>query len=659
MPTDIRRQAIEYGEFLAATLARHPGIVSGKMEGPGSASMLAWRNPENIDTGYSGLLLLLIELYEQTREPRYLATITSSIDKLLVWCRENETTNYSLYAGRAGVVYILLRWYLITKDKELPTHCLELIRNANREYLHSKYTSNYLFDGRAGTLLVIIHLYGITQEPFLLEYINEFVHRILFQSQLLRAGICWASEEEINLGPSPGFAYGAAGIRYVLGHLDNYTRSADLRFVLAEADRFIAANFDKQTQIGDNPRREILNNATLQQYRHEWQKGNSKTRLPDHGWAEGSTGILFQSLQNTRLPATCAGDCNCGLVSKEHFRSNDLHSGLSGWSMYMLEKKCGNKKNTLLQHLAFSMHNGELNKNIDGGLLRGEAGLACFLLRATGNMQPDNILVPFLRFPMPARNEIDILIDRAAIKRNWLGRYYPRTIHLLQTIDNTGLTGYLETLPDSLCGELVRFGHFVKGLHLPPGKIGQLQCLLDLYELEKEKASFVLTHEISPFEMMMQEWKTRQEALEHLDKAESWLLDLQLSLSPHVKVLTSKWDWSFADDFDRIREDLSDNFKQQPSAFEYVVQVSRRGIVETPLKADSLLLHLFDKPARVHNVLSAIRQYVSTLSHETIQKMLNSNTGNSNMPELIEHLDEVALFRIRQWIYCGILTVNT
>jgi hypothetical protein len=183
--------------------------------------------------------------------------------------------------------------------------------------------------------------------------------------------------------------------------------------------------------------------------------------------------------------------------------------------------------------------------------------------------------------------------------------------------------------------------------------------LLDLYEFEKEKATYVLTHGISSYEIMMWEWKTHQEALEHLNKEGSWLLDLQLSLSPHIKVLTSKWDWSFANDFDRMREHLTDNFNQRPSAFEYIVQVSRRGIVETPLKADTLLLHLFDKPARVHNVLSAIRQYVSTLSHETLQKMLISNTGNSNVPELIEHLDEVVLFKIRQWIYRGVLTVNT
>jgi hypothetical protein len=481
-------------------------------------------NPENISTGYSGFLLLLIEFYEQSKEEKYLRPIKNAIEKLVTYCRENDTVNYSLYTGRAGVAYVLIRWYMITKDKGLLDHAIEIMTPADKEYLHSRYTTNYLFDGRAGTLLVIMQLYLIAKENFLLKYIELFAHKIICDSVLGKEGIHWTSEEEINEKPSCSVANGTAGIKYVLSLLNKYLRNSDLQFIIAEIDRY----------------------------------QENCTPAPEHN---GSTAEIK--------------------------------------------------------------------------------------------------MLPFVHPRNEERAGIDIPINSTEIKKSWLARYYPRTLHLLDKLVPGILVDYLQMPTHNITEELIRFGHFTRSINVPGAGAAAKACFMDLYELEKEKTNYFLTHNTSPYEVMTQELARHKEVLANLNKPGDWLLEQKLLISPDVRVLSSRWDWSFKNDFFEIKETMTENFKTSPANFEYIIQVARRAeLVEFPLSMDtSLLLNQFRQPKLVRQAMLEIKQYVHSLPGSLLQQMIFPITGNSDVQHFLAQLDNLALFRIRQWLYRGILLV--
>src|SRR5579872_3650834 len=119
---------------------------------------------ENIDTGTSGMLLLILDMYQRTQKPSYLAFANDAILRLVEWCRSHPTNNYALYTGRGGVAYLLIRRYMLDGDRSYLHLATELLKPANDRFLHSRYTTDYLYDGRAGTLLVLAYLYRMTGE---------------------------------------------------------------------------------------------------------------------------------------------------------------------------------------------------------------------------------------------------------------------------------------------------------------------------------------------------------------------------------------------------------------------------------------------------------------------------------------------------------------
>ena len=88
------------------------------------------------------------------------------------------------------------------------------------------------------------------------------------------------------------------------------------------------------------------------------------------------------------------------------------------------------------------------------------------------------------------------------------------------------------------------------------------------------------------------------------------------------------------------------------------IVLERGEVVEFGLKQDTLmLLELFKTPRPVRQALSAIKQYIRTLPEQTLRELLISLSESRNVQDFIEQSDNIALFKIRQWLCRGILSV--
>lgn len=192
---------------------------------------------EQIDTWVmSRDILVMVQLHRLSGDKRYLAAAGDRATRLMACCRETSSDNYSLYAGRSGVVYALLALYEANSDPLLLDNAIGLIKPANLNFLYSSYVTDNLYDGRAGTLLVLVYLYRISGEEFLLGYIEMFLSVILANASFSKDGLYWADTVDHRASPRTGFALGTAGIAYVLDWVRSHFKELELGVVIDGID---------------------------------------------------------------------------------------------------------------------------------------------------------------------------------------------------------------------------------------------------------------------------------------------------------------------------------------------------------------------------------------------------------------------------------------
>jgi len=645
---------------LAKEIGRHltEKIMGGKRESTG------W---ESVATGTSGTLLLLMELYRQTGEREYALSIDEAIREVAGYCKESPGNNYSLYTGRAGVVYALIQWYHITGNDSLLEDALALIPFSNQEFFHSNYTSDYLYDGRAGMLLVMLHLYLLTKEPFLLSHISDFAERILAGVHLSANGAYWTDKEERNLKPSCGMAYGTVGIRYVLDQLNRCFKSAVLSYIIDEADRYLDSCWLEDSQGWGDHRTEIRDKEMDAHYKQLYLQGDRALFTPkdNQGWADGVTGILFSGpgTMNRELQERASLRLYRN-ISVGKMPSNYLYDGLAGLGLYIRQTGAPWAHpilNDVVVSVSNSLDPGSLERYAGQGLLQGELGIVYFLLKAIGDSKPtENILAPFLNDPLPnedERPELPVRYDE--IRKEWIRRDYPRTVYLLERTLPDAWQQHLEMPPGRMDRELPGFHSFIAGTARNGTAAAVYDCLVDVYSLEKKRCEFALCDARSPLEIYLQEWHHHTLVLAQLNTAGDWLLHQKLRISDKIAIFSTRWNWGYNNDFGLIEEKQMDNLHSKPDRFEYIVQVSdKREVVEFALKKDTMLsLHLFDTPKAVSQAVTEIKHYVRSLPEPALRELLITLSESRNTKDFIDQLEPIFLFKIRQWIYRGILMV--
>ncbi len=657
------RLAEQYGNspaFLQHIETDSPVYTNGSAEG----GLPERVDPERIDSGISGYIVYLIELYRQTGEHRYEDMADNAIARLVSYCKQTPTDNYAFYTGRAGVVYVLLQRYLDNGDNELIKDALELITPANTGYLHGKYTSDFLYDGRSGTLLVLLHLYLICDEPFLKTYIDQFAAKISANAHIMPDGICWIAEESINLRPSCGFVSGSSGIIYVLQQLSKYAQSDVLDVLTGEATRYKDSCWVDRFNNWGNFEKTIDSHEVLQQYIAAYQNGEMEIFSPrnDTGWAGGTAGILMAHNGSASAKEREAA-IETMRISVEKTRDGclNLYDGLAGIGMYCLTVRNQPAYSAILIEVITALLPAAPDPEIGGGLMYGNTGIVYFLLKSLspGNTG-ENLLAPFTEIKdRYKKDRFELDIDLSVITKATMERFYPRTTALLETLNPSKLSDFLHNL------ECLKHLHdLLQGYTEMPDVYSDKNKLKkewveDVFNLERSAYRLFLAENKSSFQIYLDDIIRREFVLERLKKPKEFLLVQKLAMSDKIFIQHSKWDWSFKDDFRQVNRGSFELQDMDADDFRYIMQVNANGgVTELFLKKDlALLLQSFTHPKAVGKVIMEIKQYTQTLSEAELNAMLLTFLETPNTKDFLKQLDSTILYETRQWLYRGILVM--
>jgi hypothetical protein len=635
--------AEQYADWLISGGITKPGYFNSKPV-VSRSDLPQWRNPENIDSGASGIVLFLIELYKQSANNRYLQLAGEIIDNILAYCRNNDTNNYSLFAGRAGVVYILLEYWRLTHNDDLIKEALSLMRPCNEEFLCSDYASDYLYDGRAGTLLLLFCLYQFTKENFLTGYIDQFIAVITDNMQSSSDGFYWCAKGETVIKPSCSFAFGTAGIKYVFAQLRNYTPCTAFDLIIQETGRYQRSCWVDEYGNWGNFKKEMLNAGALAEYRAacEIDSVHFFKPLNHYGWANGTAGILFSGLDDVNNKNAEALNGFNKLFHRDEQLRGSLFNGTAGIGLFFLV--AGNVNGGAKWRERGLLLGEQLLDEIadsppDSELMHGNLGKMYFLLKnLPGANSSSNVLLPFYNFELiDSPVTVNLSVTVTGIRKKMLAKYYPQTIQLLQEISPLTIDGYLdETVAQEPAKDPLAFAAYIeKGA----GKIGKpaREHIMDLCWLEKKRLEFFHAEQRPPVQLYLEKLIYRNQVMGSLNNADQWLLGKQLVLSPKIRIVSTT-----------------------AGRYEYIFRpaASIEEVQYPVLNELFALLHLFDRTKLVSDALNEIRTYLQLMPEAILDGMLHALSAVATRKDLLEQSDQIILAEIRQWIFQEILVIQ-
>src|SRR5450631_4178256 len=127
----------EMQEKIFSLAERYAGVIDGEisnlatvLDNDGTCEIAG-----DIESGLSGKLLFLIGLYHNTPKNEVLDSLKKGA-KLLTHALKNKPSwNWSLFTGKAGSMYTLLHIYFINRDERIIQDILDMVKEADEEFL--------------------------------------------------------------------------------------------------------------------------------------------------------------------------------------------------------------------------------------------------------------------------------------------------------------------------------------------------------------------------------------------------------------------------------------------------------------------------------------------------------------------------------------------
>lgn len=631
----------EYADRIQSLNFQNLKNLSFENQNKVSERYLSSANIENIESGISGYLLFLLELYKVNNKDIYLKGIISITNDLIAHCRKTHTSNYSFYSGRGGFVYFLLKLYEVQRNENLIKDCIELIKPSGEDFFQSKYTSDYIYNGSSGTLLVLLQIFQITQDECILSLIERFGHRIMQNAILSPEGISWYSTGEINLKNSCGFAHGTAGVLYVLKNLNLCFPSPALEDCIKEAQRYISNSWDNSIQNWLNFEADIVNEKRYDQYVQDYLKGNNEMYLPTNTlcWNCGKAGVLLSFDE---------GDNNWTdfQVSLKNSSIN-IYEGISGIGLCILSST---KKNENILDLISESIFGKISFSLKGGLMHGELGAIYFLLKRYSHNQ-SSVLDP--AFPNFSNQEIKLSkINVPEFNSLILKRYYLRTITYMEIYTPNLLRLLLQQLSiENLKSDFIGFHIFISN---PKNFLNETQnypVIFDIYELERKRYNFFKLNNRTRLQIYLDQIIYQKEILERVKGPAEWFLNQKLRISKSIQIVKSKWSWSTKEIYIQ-----GSSAKRQSQGYEFILLHTYEdlGVFEVPLQLEGLILHRFNENNCTSQVIKEIKSFCQ-LQPPLVLNDFALRTGSFNIVEFMTRIDFLVTDAIKKFIYSRVL----
>jgi hypothetical protein len=605
-------------------------------------------NPENIESGIAGMLMFLSELYSQTKNQIYLRRCEELAGSLVSFCETHATNNYSLYTGRAGVAYCLMKLFEINGDQRMLDQSLEILKPSNLFFLKSKYTSDSLYDGRAGTLLTIVNLYLATKKTDLLEYIEKFTNEIISNALLSSKGISWRRACEINLKNSCGFAYGTAGIRYSLSSLNKIGSSENLSFIISEADRYTQSCWNDEVHNWGCFEKDILTTEKFSLLKKLYLNEAPWLYMPTYeiGWGSGFAGIANSlALENGKRQT----------IHSRHFPFDsqiyDLKNGLSGAGLCFIEYFKESKNNEFLTSLEFVKRKiiEEAEVSVpDISLMTGRLGSIYFLLRTLKESAiAGSVLTPFATSSSDcsSNGSVSLKIE----KEKLFSRTFGRSLAIAAAIDDHALSTFMGGLKSGN-DSIDKLRIFIEEAINRNSTNDLIHPLKDVFNLEKQKLDVDSGEKRTNIQIYFDELFHRVKVIELLNNEDEWLLSQSLVLASNVKLVNTEWDWS--SDKNSAPLDVANSRGQRSETL--LMPKFDDTVAERSLKVDGLVVKRFEQPKTVKQALKEITLFCQS-QYPYVLEELSKSSGSVGIADFIDRLPFLVLHKVKELLYESVL----
>ncbi|MEL7145350.1 MAG: lanthionine synthetase LanC family protein [Bacteroidota bacterium] len=379
----------------------------------------SWQVSESIYSGSGGIAYYLMELYEATKDEKYLSVSIKAIEELWHVHQTKETDYYAFFTGRAGLSYVFLKTFDITADPRYKDWALEVALKAE-ENLDSGATIDDLINGLAGTIVGLLHAHEKLKDERLIPIIGKYAEKLLNRANFTKEGISW-DRSHTQVRGLCGFSHGTAGVGYAFLLLGSYFNNPAFYFIAEMAFAYENQFFREQDLNWPDFRKGFFDEKSLEEYKEEYRKGN-RSHFVSPGsmkaWCHGSPGIGLSRITAVKilgdkykadLENAVRGTMASVLMGDPNLHTYTLCHGAGGNSLLLmeaaslfpdidiqpvLEKVADNAiqqfENQGFYTCGLSMHSGS------GGtsLFMGDAGVGYYMLALAQGYTEDTILKP-------------------------------------------------------------------------------------------------------------------------------------------------------------------------------------------------------------------------------------------------------------------------
>ncbi|UCH96033.1 MAG: hypothetical protein JSV88_04065, partial [Candidatus Aminicenantes bacterium] len=603
---------------------------------------ISFSKSESIYTGVSGIVLFFLELYKQTRDPRYMEAAVAGMKWVVNYCEKNPSDFYAFFTGRMGVPYTLLRMHDFTREEEYLERALFIARAGNNTF-EGNNKADDLINGRSGALLGLLHLHAVTGEKWILEDIDVLIRHLLESAFHGPAGLYW-DRSPLSINGLCGFSHGAAGIGFVfleLGHYfqnDAFYRAAEQAF-LYERYFYQEAKLDKNWP---DLRKGIYSDEDEQKHRNAFLQGDLDffTRPGNmNAWCHGAAGIGLSRVRAYQLLKKPVYKDEVQ-IAVEKSLSTDIQSQQSEPAFILCHGSGGNAELFLYAHQIFGEEKylsmaetiarkaldyhkknnlylsgfGFAGKKEDRSLFMGNAGIGYFLLRLLEPFHVPSVLVPTIDKTLRPGESASlslypyISISLADLQKQLFQKDFKRTLWVSAKIMSQKLNAFLHGSQldsnDTGVSFIKSFVGFIEA-SIPSLPAKEKEILADVFDLELKKRQMdekIISHSMQS----MKEKILRQKGKEIVEEHNRDFVKLTFGLEPEVRLVTPRWNWD-ASDREKWISNLDRETGQEDEDFwPVLLSPTPLGIAETQLSLFSYtILSEFQEPGPVEKVIQA------------------------------------------------------
>lgn len=308
----------------------------------------SWNVSDSIYSGTGGIAYFLLELYQATKDTKYLEISKKAIDELWNVHQTNETDYYAFFTGRQGLSYVFLKYHEISGEDSYKDKAVE-ISLAAKDALEKGSSIDDLINGFSGTIVGLLYTHEYTQDDRLLPVIEAYSEKLLERATFGTYGVYW-DRASTQLRGLCGFSHGTAGIGYAFLQLGFYFKNPSFYFISEMAFAYENQFYNPASQNWPDFRKGFYDEDSLKEFREAYENGNNDfftTNGNMKAWCHGSPGIglsrvsAYKLLGDKYLPdlKNAVESTLSSLQLESDYSSYTLCHGVGGNSLLLFEAK--------------------------------------------------------------------------------------------------------------------------------------------------------------------------------------------------------------------------------------------------------------------------------------------------------------------------------